>query len=200
MQLVRLWLVLATIFACSSEALAFKPKVNLEHVFRHADLDNDGRLSFNECYERLLIFYVHLNRQAEIDPPRAEKIQGIYRTLGWNSRRKKLNYDEFVILTQIVLARTTTRFFVYRVVELLCAPVLAIALVNAACQHMGTLYVPSYIPFREQMGAKVFWISVLTAITSKQLPRLFILAVNHWLDRAQPFARTFRPQRRKRSA
>lgn len=184
--------------AAAASPRRFQPKVNLQRVFRNADLNRDGWLSFHECYERLLVFYVHLNRQAEIDPPSPNRIRSIYETLGWNWEQKKLNYDEFVVLTQILMARTTTRFIVYRIVELLCAPILALSLVNILSRYTGSVRVPTFLPFHNHMGAKVFWISVVTAITTKQLPRLFVMIVNRWIDKSHPFARRFHPETKQR--
>lgn len=161
----------------------------ISYLYNQTDINKDGSLTFDDCYERILYFYVHLNRRAAVEPPTRASMADLYRAAGWNPDTKRLNQEEFSQLAHTLLSRAGARFFVYKVLAILVAPHLAAMVVDT---------VEKRFPSERQQDHRVLllrnekvWLSWMTIVCSKQLPRIGVALVNWCLDRWQPFVQWF---------
>ena len=182
----------------------------LAHIYNQTDMDQDGTLSFDDCYERILYFYVHLNRRAAIEPPTRAFLAHLYETAGWRPATKRLTLDEFSQLAHTLLGQAGTRFLVYKVISLLLAPTIAAAVVKTVIppalsedttRATSTKALSSSSFRRRCFQQEKMWLSLVTIACSKQLPRLGVALINWSLRRWQPFVRWFlRPKNTSCSA
>lgn len=166
----------------------------LERLHADADLDKDGRLSFEECYSRILLFYIYVNRQADINPPSRQAVKALYHRAGWDLQ-KGLDADEFTRLARTLGSRAASRLAVHKIVTIIVAPVVALSIVDAlnTTQIVERLYrwIPKRFPFYHQVTKRSFWVSVSMVLCIKQLPNISLIFVNHYLDARTPFATRF---------
>lgn len=101
----------------------------LTQVYHDADLNRDGSITFDECYERLLRFYIKLNQQAPIPPPDRAAVRQLYQRADWNHNRR-LNLEEFKQLAVVLIERAYVRLLVHKLVTILIGPFLATTLVH----------------------------------------------------------------------
>jgi hypothetical protein len=118
----------------------------LAQLHGEADLDRDGRVTFEECYARILLFYIYVNRQAEIAPPTRTELANLYQRAGWTlgstttaSRTeqpqqhyyKGLDADEFTRLAKTFVSRAASRLLVHKIVTIVLAPYVALSILDA---------------------------------------------------------------------
>jgi hypothetical protein len=140
----------------------------VQNIFDDADTNNDGSISFGECYELVLKLYIKINRQAPIPPPTRKTVLQLYQKNDTN-RNKRLSRNEFTALAQVLGGRAATRLAAHKFVTLVCAPLLAEFLVR---QLTGRKWLPELaiwiVPDRYEL-------KVLPIITSKAVMRTVIM-------------------------
>ena len=140
----------------------------VQNIFDDADTNNDGSISFGECYELVLKLYIKINRQAPIPPPTRKTVLQLYQQNDTN-RNKRLSRNEFTALAQVLVGRAATRLAAHKFVTLVCAPLLAELLVR---QLTGRKWLPELaiwiVPDRYEL-------KVLPIITSKAVMRTVIM-------------------------
>ena len=89
------------------------------------DINNDGKISLNECYDRVLRLYIHINRQSPIPPPSRSAVRRLFlfhtRDDGGKGR---ISRDEFTDLARVLGRRALYRLVAHTIVNLVCAPLL----------------------------------------------------------------------------
>jgi hypothetical protein len=101
----------------------------LTEVFYEVDFNRDGYVTFDECYERLLRFYIKLNQQAPIPPPDRNTVLQLYKAADLN-HNQLLDLSEFKQLAQALIGRAYTRLLVHKLVTVLIGPYLATTFVH----------------------------------------------------------------------
>ena len=99
-------------------------------LFNEADSNRDGAISPDELYELVLKFYVKVNRQAPVAAPSRERVMILFNNADV-SHSGRLDIHEFRRLVRTLYARVSSRIVAFKVVKILCAPILAIRLVDA---------------------------------------------------------------------
>jgi hypothetical protein len=184
----------------------------LAQLHADADLDSDGHLSFTECYARILLFYLYLNRQADLEPPTRSDLAVLYDRAGWDhtgSRNKKgLNADEFTRLAKTLLSRAASRLLVHKIVTIALAPYVALSIVHALDDVVddddsrrrswwGKVMVARlrdhrlwHHPYRHHLPSwmyqpltkRSFWVSICMVLCIKLLPHLAISLMDYFFD------------------
>lgn len=98
-------------------------------LFNEADSNKDGAISPDEVYELVLKFYVKVNRQAPVPAPSRERVMTLFNNADV-THSGKLDIHEFRRLVRTLYARVSSRIVAFKVVKILCAPILAIRLVD----------------------------------------------------------------------
>lgn len=167
----------------------------LSQIYEEADLNHDGNVSFDECYERLLLFYITLNQQAPIPPPDRATVLQLYTESDWNHNRR-LNCAEFKQLAQLLGRNAYTRLAAHKIVTLLIAPFLATAFIHvlattptltAVRSTLSTAnkqYLPSHLA--ETFESASFWKTVLMIFTVSQLGNTVLHIINSHLYKKAP--------------
>lgn len=167
----------------------------LERIFNEADENHDGSISFEEVYERVLLFYIELNRKAPIAPPSKQRVKQFYDSADW-SHNKRLDSDEFQALASTLAARGYTRLLAYRIVTIVVAPIVANYVVNlcsslpqfARVRTQFSEFVYKYVPdkFVPTISSMEFWKTAVTVLAVMQLGNLVLYIVNRCLDMRGP--------------
>lgn len=165
---------------------------HLSRLYAEADLNRDGTLSFDECYERVLLFYIKLNRQAPIPPPTRAAVHRLYDEADWNHSRS-LGESEFKDLASRLLSRGATRLLAHKLVTVLVAPFLATTTVRylatsdrtAGARSVLAKAAETHLPERlaRMVRSVGFWTAVFLVLTVSQLGNAVLGAVNWCLDR-----------------
>jgi len=163
----------------------------LSRLYAQADLNRDGTLSFDECYERLLLFYIKLNRQAPIPPPTRATVRRLYDESDWNHSRS-LSEDEFKDLASTLASRGATRLLAHKLVTVLVAPFLATTTVRylatsertAGARSVLAKAAATHLPARlaRTVSSVGFWTTIFLVLTVSQLGNKVLGAVNWCLD------------------
>jgi len=164
----------------------------LTRLYQEADLNKDGRISFDECYERLLLFYVKLNRRAPIPPPSRAKILRLYTEADYD-KTKSPSEEEFKELASTLASRGATRVLAHKLVTMILGPWLA----TTTVEYLATT--ESLEPFRQVLQetaesnipgrmaglaeTKSFWKTVVLIITVSRLGNFVLEGVNWYMDR-----------------
>lgn len=98
-------------------------------LFNEADSNHDGSISPEEVYDLVLQFYVKVNRQAPVPAPSRERVMILFKNADV-SHSGRLDIHEFRRLVRTLYARVSSRIVAFKVVKMLCAPILAIRLVD----------------------------------------------------------------------
>jgi EF-hand domain pair len=161
----------------------------LTQIFHEADLNHDGSISFDECYERLLKFYIKLNQQAPIPPPDRQTVKELYTEYDWNHNHR-LSCDEFKQLARLLARNAVTRLVAHKVVTLLVAPLVAATLVQALAEASLLSMVRSLlsrvleallpIHLAQTLQSLSFWRTVVMIVTVSQLGNTVLNVVNAW--------------------
>jgi len=165
----------------------------LTRLYQEADLNKDGRISFDECYERVLLFYVKLNRQAPIPPPSRAKVLRLYSEADYD-HSKSLSEDEFKELASTLASRGATRVLAHKLVTMLVGPWLVTTAVEffATTESLESFRqilqetAESNIPDRlaRLAESKSFWKTVILIITVSRLGNFVLEGVNWYMDRS----------------
>jgi hypothetical protein len=161
----------------------------LTQVYHDADLNRDGSITFDECYERLLRFYIKLNQQAPIPPPDRADVLQLYKRADWNHNRR-LNLEEFKQLAIVLIERAYLRLLVHKFVTILIGPFLATTLVyevstRAAFQPFRTavatflneqVFIPNALATTLQSAH--FWKTVVLIFTVSHLGNMVLHVAN----------------------
>lgn len=163
-----------------------------------ADSNKDGLISFDECYENLLIFSTYLNRIAPIPPPRRDRLAQFYELADWN-QTKGLQEVEFKLLAGILAARVSLRILLYKLVTWIGAPVLSAAMmqglestefvtnIKAWANHMF------FLP--EAVTRRSFWSALFLVMNVSYLGMIVLWILDWALDRYKPFAKAWLPEK-----
>jgi hypothetical protein len=180
----------------------------LERLFEEADENHDGSISFEEVYERVLLFYIKLNQKAPIPPPSKQRVKQLYQDADW-SHNRRLDSKEFKALAGTLAARGYFRLLSQKFVTVIVAPVLANHAVNRladADKFEGVRdsyanFVAKYVPakFVDTVLSVEFWKTILTILAVAQLGNLVLDVVNWWLDLKKPVLVDNEKSKRKRS-
>lgn len=164
----------------------------LSRLYREADLNRDGSISFDECYERVLLFYVKLNRQAPIPPPSRAKILRLYAEADYD-QSQSLDEEQFKELASTLASRGATRVLAHKLVTMVLGPWLATATVEylATTESLGSVRqllrgtAEGNLPGRlaRLVETKSFWNTVVLILTVKNLGNLVMEGVNWYMDR-----------------
>ena len=164
----------------------------LTEVFYEADFNRDGCVTFDECYERLLRFYIKLNQQAPIPPPDRHTVLQMYKNADLN-HNQRLNLSEFKQLAQALIGRAYTRLLVHKLVTVLIGPYLATTLVHIVATE------PVLEPLRKEASVLIseqlrlpsslasalqsthFWKTIFLIFTVSQLGNIVLNFVNYLL-------------------
>jgi hypothetical protein len=164
----------------------------LTEVFYEADFNRDGCVTFDECYERLLRFYIKLNQQAPIPPPDRHTVLELYKNADLN-HNQRLNISEFKQLAQALIGRAYTRLLVHKLVTILIGPYLATTLVQtvATAPLLEPLRKEVSILITTQLGlpsslssvlqSTHFWKTIFLIFTVSQLGNIVLNIVNYFL-------------------
>ena len=76
----------------------------LDHIYTSADLNQDGRINFHECYELILQMYVLINRQAPIPPPKRHVVRRLYNEYDTN-HNNHISREQFKFLSRRICQR-----------------------------------------------------------------------------------------------
>jgi EF-hand domain pair len=162
----------------------------LTEVFYEADFNRDGCVTFEECYERLLRFYIKLNQQAPIPPPDKETVLQLYKNADLN-HNQRLNLNEFKHLAQSLIGRAYTRLLVHKLVTVFIGPFLATTFVHVVATQ------PVLEPIRNEISilindhlhlpaslasvlqSKHFWKTIFLIFTVSQLGNIVLNVVNY---------------------
>lgn len=170
----------------------------LGKLFRSSDLDTDGTISFDECYIRVLIFYIRLNREAHISPPSRSTVLDLYE-MADQDKNRRLNELEFKRLANTLASRAATRLLVSKLITVLVAPFVATLCVHSL---QGTTWVHQWservwdwkgLPtaFKTLLTAQPFWTTIFMILTISQTANRTLALVDAYLNRYQPFATKF---------
>ena len=96
----------------------------LDTIYETADVNKDGRICFQECYELVLQLYVLINRQAPIPPPKRRTVMRLYKEYDRNNNRH-ISRKEFTSLSRRICQRAVARVVLHKVTTIVGAPVLA---------------------------------------------------------------------------
>ena len=112
----------------ANRSLSLIPTSNLDKyvdkLYKKADINRDGTLSFTETYEMVLKIYIYLNRQASITPPNRDQVLRLF--LGKDiDKDNTIGRDEFYALVKTIYSGALTRLVAHKVVTMIGAPVLA---------------------------------------------------------------------------
>lgn len=159
-------------------------------IYNEADRDNDGSVSFDECYERLLRFYIKLNQQAPIPPPSRAEVKLLYKAADWNGNRC-LNCNEFKYLASELAKRAYTRLLVHKFVTAVVAPFVATSLAHhlssvrglAEIRHVLSDAATATLPkvAAQTLQSTHFWSTVFLIFTVSKLGNIVIETVNWFL-------------------
>jgi hypothetical protein len=162
----------------------------LTQIYEEADLNRDGSISFDECYERLLRFYIKLNQQAPIPPPDRTTVLDLYTEYDWN-RNHKLSCDEFKQLAKVLASTALTRLAAHKTVTIVVAPLIATTLVHALAtssllaspRSVSSSVVQAMVPthLAESLLSPNFWKTVVMIFTISQLGNIVLNLVNAYL-------------------
>lgn len=164
----------------------------LTEVFYEADFNRDGYVTFDECYERLLRFYIKLNQQAPIPPPDRNTVLQLYKNADLN-HNQRLNLSEFKQLAQALIGRAYTRLLVHKLVTVLIGPYLATTFVHivattpvlgpmrkeASILLSDSLHLPSSLS--SVLQSTHFWKTIFLIFTVSQLGNIVLNCVNYLL-------------------
>lgn len=165
----------------------------LERVFQEADENHDGSISFEETYERVLLFYIRLNQKAPIPPPSKAKVKTLYQQADW-SRNRKLNKSEFKALASTLAARGYTRLLAHKFVTVVIAPIVANYVVNYlahstkcarlrnSCSSVLHRKVERADKIINMLESVEFWKTLITILAVTQLGNLVLFFVNWWFN------------------
>ena len=166
----------------------------MESLFEEADENGDGSISFEEVYERVLLFYIKLNQKAPIPPPSKQRVKLMYQVADW-SHNRRLDKKEFQALAGTLAARGYFRLVAHKFVTVIVAPILANHVVNrlASSKKFGVRdlyanFVAKYVPpkFVDTISSVEFWKTIVTILAVSQLGNLVLDIVNWWLDLNKP--------------
>lgn len=163
----------------------------LTEVFYEADFNRDGYVTFDECYERLLRFYIKLNQQAPIPPPDRTTVMQLYKNADLNHNHR-LNLSEFKQLAQALIGRAYTRLLVHKLVTILIGPYLATTFVHIVATE------PVLEPLRKEAAILInqlrmpsslstvlqsmhFWKTIFLIFTVSRLGNIVLHFVNYVL-------------------
>ena len=164
----------------------------LTEVFYESDFNRDGYVTFDECYERLLRFYIKLNQQAPIPPPDRQTVLQLYKNADLN-HNQRLNVSEFKQLAQALIGRAYTRLLVHKLVTMLIGPYLATTFVHivatepvleplrkeASTLISTQLHLPSSLS--SVLQSTHFWKTIFLIFTVSQLGNTVLNVVNYLL-------------------
>jgi hypothetical protein len=164
----------------------------LTRIYREADLNRDGRISFDECYERVLLFYVKLNRQAPIPPPSRARMRRLYAEADLN-HSSSLCEDEFKVLASTLASQEATRLLAHKLVTILVAPWLATTSVHcfttteALASVRRVLHDVIEHNFPDRLAglsqSTSFWRTIVLIATVSRLGNFVLEGVNWYLHR-----------------
>lgn len=156
------------------------------------DENHDGSISFEETYERVLLFYIKVNQQAPIPPPSKEKVKALYKQADWTHNRQ-LDKDEFKALADTLIARASFRLLAHKFVTIVIAPIVANYVVEffnkskhcEAIRNACTNFVHKNVnpqKIKNTLLSVEFWKTVVTILAVMQLGNLVLFIVNLWLN------------------
>jgi hypothetical protein len=162
----------------------------LTQIFYEADFNRDGIVTFDECYERLLRFYIVLNQQAPIPPPDRHTVLQFYKTADLN-HNQRLNLSEFKHLAHMLISRAYTRLLVHKLVTIIIGPFLATTLVHVIATEPTfesirsdlSILINEYIPssLASVLQSQHFWKTIFLIFTVSQLGNIVLNFVNYTL-------------------
>lgn len=164
-----------------------------------ADVNKDGTISFDECYQSLLIFYTYLNQLAPIPPPKRARVQELYASADWDARAG-LQEAEFQLLAGTLASRATLRLGLYKAVTWVVAPLLSSFLLN---QAEGTAWVESCYKAIQQrewipsiVSTRSFWMTVVLVANVSNLGMLVLWLLDEvLLTRFKPMQKLWIPEK-----
>ena len=164
----------------------------LTEVFYEADFNRDGYVTFDECYERLLRFYIKLNQQAPIPPPDRNTVLQLYKNADLN-HNQRLNLSEFKQLAQSLIGRAYTRLLVHKLVTVLIGPYLATTFVHVVATEPAleplrkevSILMSEYLRLPSSLSSVLqsthFWRTIFLIFTVSQLGNIVLNFVNYLL-------------------
>ena len=164
----------------------------LTEVFYEADFNRDGSVTFDECYERLLRFYIKLNQQAPIPPPDRNTVLQLYKNADLNHNHR-LNVSEFKQLAQSLIGRAYTRLLVHKLVTVLIGPYLATTFVHivatepvlAPLRKEACILISEHLRLPSSLSSVLqsthFWKTIFLIFTVSQLGNIVLNFVNYLL-------------------
>lgn len=168
----------------------------LTRLYNEADLNKDGGISFDECYQRLLFFYIELNQQAPIPPPDRATVRRLYAQSDWNHNRS-LSCEEFKQLACELGEGAYARLVAHKFVTLFVAPWLAATVVHwlataarlaavrsrwaGAVKAATAPLLPTNVA--ETFVSANFWRTVVLTLTVSRLGNAVLATVNRYLYR-----------------
>jgi EF-hand domain pair len=164
----------------------------LTEVFYEADFNRDGYVTFDECYERLLRFYIKLNQQAPIPPPDRNTVLQLYKNADLN-HNQRLSLSEFKQLAQALIGRAYTRLLVHKLVTVLIGPYLATTFVHfvataptlAPLRKEASILISEHLRLPSSLSSVLqsthFWRTIFLIFTVSQLGNIVLNFVNYLL-------------------
>lgn len=170
----------------------------VDNLFCSTDINNDGRISFDEAYSGCLLLYIQLNRQAPLNPPSREKIALLYLQAD-NDKSNLLDREQYGILLKKLVRRALLRLTTHKIVTWVGAPLLTEVIVRSlASQQEGlegmlrfvvpSIYHDSVIPV---LTSRSFHRSLWMVILVVTLGNICLGFVNFLLDLTLPDPRSF---------
>ena len=160
----------------------------LQKLYDNSDVNHDGTISFDECYELVLRLYIKINQKAAIAPPTRPQIWNLYE-MADVSHSGNVDREEFTWLATTLLRRALSRLVAHKILTLICAPLLAELLVQklSGYQFFPQL-VATMLPQRyhekwlETLASKNVGRTILLVILISTLGNILLDAVNIMLD------------------
>lgn len=156
----------------------------LKKIFDSADSNKDGTVTQQDVYELVLKFYIHVNRKADIPPPSRAKINYLYQQCD-TDHSGRLDFQEFRRLMRTVYRRASARLLAHKMFSILCAPVMAVTLVNflqGKPYYMGirNYLLPETAPEKvvKVLTSSRTWTTVFTVLFVKQLGKVVVFLVD----------------------
>jgi hypothetical protein len=142
----------------------------LQKIYDESDTNHDGKISFDETYERVLRMYIKINQKAPIPPPTRATVLKLYQRAD-KDRSNSISRDEFTWLANHLFERAISRLVAHKTVTLIAAPIMAELLVRKLAEQ-------EWLPQLAEMVVPArFHEKVLPTITSATFGRMVLLVL-----------------------
>lgn len=176
----------------------------LQKIYDESDANQDGSISFDETYQRVLLMYIKINRKAPIPPPTRATVFSLFHRAD-KDRSNSISRDEFTWLANNLFERALSRLVAHKIVTLIGAPMLAELLVRklagqAWLPQLAEMIVP--VRFHEKVlptiTSTIFWRMLLLVPLVSSLGNVVLSLVNWMWGMSLPSEETGKEPKRRR--